>query len=79
MSDTQILKERVEAAIDTMRDVLVRIADTIHAHPEVAFEETESAALLSGTLENHGFQVQRGQFLPAFTGFASRLRDSGGR
>ena len=60
MSDTQILKDRVEAAVDAMHDVLVRIADTIHAHPEVAFEETESAALLSGMLENHGFQVERG-------------------
>ncbi|MGD8462867.1 MAG: M20 family metallopeptidase [Anaerolineae bacterium] len=60
MSELQTLKERVTAAIDAMRDDLVCIADTIHAHPEVAFEETESAALLGDTLEEHGFQVERG-------------------
>jgi amidohydrolase len=60
MSELQILKERVTAAIDTQRDDLIRIADTIHAHPEAAFEETESAALLGDTLEEHGFQMERG-------------------
>ncbi len=58
--DIQALKARVQAAVEARREELVRVADTIHAHPEVAFEEFESAALLSGLLEENGFAVQRG-------------------
>jgi amidohydrolase len=39
---------------------LIHIADTIHANPELAFKEFEAAALLSGTLEENGFAVERG-------------------
>jgi amidohydrolase len=60
MPDVDTLKERVTAEIEARRDDLIRIADTIHAHPEVAFEEFESAALLSDTLEENGFQLERG-------------------
>jgi amidohydrolase len=59
MPDVDTLKERVTAEIEARRDDLIRIADTIHAHPEVAFEEFESAALLSGTLEENSFQLER--------------------
>ncbi len=60
MNDIDTLKKRVAAEIDARRDDLIRIADTIHAHPEIAFEEFESAALLSDTLEENGFQLERG-------------------
>ena len=60
MSDVQELKQRVVAEVDGRRDALIRIADTIHAKPEIAFEEFESAALLSATLEKAGFTVERG-------------------
>jgi len=60
MSDIDKLKQRVVAEIDARRDELIRIADTIHANPEIAFEEFESAALLSSTLEENGFAVERG-------------------
>ncbi len=60
MPDIDTLKKRVTAEIEARRDDLIRIADTIHAHPEVAFEEFESAALLSGILEQNGFQLERG-------------------
>jgi amidohydrolase len=60
MPDIDALKKRVTAEIEARRDELIRIADTIHAHPEVAFEEFESAALLSSTLEENGFQLDRG-------------------
>ena len=39
MPDIEALKSRVTAEIEAQRDDLIRIADTIHAHPEVAFEE----------------------------------------
>lgn len=60
MSDIDKLKQRIVAEIDTRREELIRVADTIHANPEIAFEEFESAALLSSTLEENGFAVERG-------------------
>jgi amidohydrolase len=60
MTDLGQLKQRVIEEVDARRDELVRIADRIHAHPEIAFEEYESAALLSACLEENGFEVQRG-------------------
>lgn len=60
MSELKTLKERVLSEADAWREALIRIADTIHAHPEVAFEEYESAALLGGALEEQGFAVERG-------------------
>jgi amidohydrolase len=38
----------------------VEVSLDIHAHPELNYEEQHAAALLSGTLEKHGFQVERG-------------------
>jgi amidohydrolase len=60
MSQVDRLKRRIAAEVDTRRDELIRIADTIHANPEIAFQEFESAALLSCTLEEHGFALERG-------------------
>jgi amidohydrolase len=74
MSDIDSLKRQVMDAVDARRDELVRIADTIHAHPEVAFEEYESAALLSGALEENGFVVER-QVAGLETSFVATLGD----
>jgi amidohydrolase len=60
MSNVDELKRRVIDEVEASREALVRIADTIYANPEIAFEEFESAALLSGTLEENGFSVERG-------------------
>jgi amidohydrolase len=60
MSDTEALKQRTVAQVDALRDELIRIATSIHANPEIAFEEFGSSALLSGTLEHNGFVVERG-------------------
>jgi amidohydrolase len=54
------LKQRVIAAVDGMHDELIQISMTLHANPEIAFEEFRSAALLCDTLEKHGFAVERG-------------------
>ncbi len=54
------LKERAVAAIDAMRDELIRISTTIHANPELAFQEFKSATLLCDALNAHGFAVERG-------------------
>jgi len=60
VSDVDKLKGRVVAEVDAWREALIHLSDTIHAHPELAFQEFESAALLSRTLEENGFAVERG-------------------
>ncbi len=47
-------------AIDSVREELVGIALDIHAHPELNYQEHHAAKLLSDTLEQHGFVVDRG-------------------
>lgn len=54
------MKERTMAEVDAQRAPLIEISDRIHANPEIAFEEFQAAALLSGLLEENGFQVARG-------------------
>ena len=60
MSTLDELQQLVLDEVDSLKDELVRVAATLHANPEVAFEESESAALLAGVLENKGFSVDRG-------------------
>lgn len=60
MTKVDKLKQRVVDEVEARRDELIRISDTIHANPELAFEEFESAALLTSVLEQEGFTVQRG-------------------
>jgi len=60
MSNADNLNSRVMAEIDARCDELIRISDTIHAKPELAFQEFEAAALLSSVLEQEEFTVQRG-------------------
>ena len=78
MSNVAELKKRVIEEVEARREELIRIADTIHANPEIAFEEFESAALLSSTLEENGFSVERGvagletAFIAGMTGTADR-------
>jgi len=54
------LKERANATIDAQRDALINISTTIHANPEIAFQEFKASALLCDTLERSGFAVTRG-------------------
>jgi amidohydrolase len=46
--------------IEALRPQLLAISHTIHANPELAFKEYQAAALLSDTLAQHGFTVERG-------------------
>jgi len=54
------LSETTAKAIDGARPELVEVALDIHAHPELNYQEQHAAQLLSGVLEKHGFQVERG-------------------
>ncbi len=58
--DIEIIKQHIQSYIDTIADELYQVSHTLHAHPELAFEEYHSAALLADSAEQHGFQVQRG-------------------
>lgn len=60
MTNIDELKQRIMDEVDARRDELIRISDTIHAQPELAFQEFEAAALLTSILEQEGFAVQRG-------------------
>ncbi len=60
MTNVDELKQRIVDEVDARGDALIRISDTIHANPELAFQEFEAAALLTSTLEQEGFAVQRG-------------------
>jgi amidohydrolase len=60
MNTIKELKERVTASVDAARADLIRISDTIHATPELGFEEHQATALLTRALEEAGFTVERG-------------------
>jgi amidohydrolase len=54
------LKQRVAAAVDRLGDDLTALSHRIHAHPELAFEETRASAWLCEFLDKHGFRVEAG-------------------
>jgi amidohydrolase len=60
MTNVSKLKQRAIAAIDALRDELVRISTTLYDNPELAFQEFQAAALLCRTLEAHSLTVERG-------------------
>ena len=60
MTNIDELKQRVMSDVDAQRDELIRISDTIHANPELGFQEFEAVALLTSALDRAGFAVQRG-------------------
>ncbi|MBO4648435.1 MAG: amidohydrolase [Lentisphaeria bacterium] len=46
------------SAIDHQREELIRLADTVWAHPETAFREYESSGALKSFLRERGFTVE---------------------
>ena len=60
MPDRNHLKQTANSDIDRRRKDLVDLSLRIHAKPEIAFEEHESAAALTELLEANGFVVERG-------------------
>ena len=54
------LKERVAEAVDRLGDELTQLSARIHAHPELAFEETRASGWLCEFLDRQGFRVERG-------------------
>jgi amidohydrolase len=60
--DAAELKKAVCAAVDDIREELLRISHAIHAKPELAFEEREAAALLSESIRRSGIEVETGAY-----------------
>jgi amidohydrolase len=54
------LKQRVARAVDRLGDDLSALSLRIHAHPELAFEETRACGWLAEFLTARGFRVETG-------------------
>ena len=54
------LKGKVNEAVDEQRGRLREISGFIYENPELGSEEFKAAELLTGELEKHGFEVERG-------------------
>jgi len=75
--DTAKLKRDACDAVDAMRDELLELSHTIHANPELAFEEHRAAALLSDAIERAGLEVERSAY-GLETAFCSDFGGAGG-
>src|SRR3954447_4016255 len=53
-------KDAARAEVDRAHDALVELSHTIHAHPELAFEEERSSAWAADALATGGFDVDTG-------------------
>ena len=54
------ITDRIKQLADKYYDDVVTLRRTIHANPELAFEENETSALVANTLEKYGVEVRRG-------------------
>ena len=54
--------ELIASCADELADTLNHIVADLHAHPETAFEEYRSSALLADIIEERGFTVTRGAY-----------------
>lgn len=57
-SNIQEMKQLAVKEVDRLKDTLIRLAKQIHAKPEIAFEEVQTAALLTGYLKEQGFDIE---------------------
>ena len=55
--DIPAARQRIEAVLDKDYPHLDSLYKDIHAHPELAFQETRTAALLAGEMRHLGFEV----------------------
>lgn len=62
MADLEERRRRATNAIDEASEQLRAISLDIHAHPEIRFEEHHAHAVLTGALEDRGFEVSRGAY-----------------
>lgn len=58
--ELQEIKEIIATEVRRMHPRLIEMSQTMHANPEICFQEHKAAELLTGELEEHGFEVERG-------------------
>ncbi|MGV9823424.1 M20 family metallopeptidase [Nocardia xishanensis] len=76
-NDVAGLKKSVSARIDSLAPDLIGLSRQIHALPEIAFEEHESARAIASTAGIHGIEVTSPAFgLP--TAFSAEFGDQSG-
>ncbi len=76
MTDVDAVKDRLATEVEGLAEVLVETSHSIHAHPEVGFEEHHAHDLLTEVLADHGVAVERGAF-GLDTAFAARAGSAG--
>jgi len=54
------VKDAIAAAVDRLGDELEKLSHTIHANPELGYQEVKAAAWLAEFLDKRGFAVERG-------------------
>ena len=59
-ADMTSAKQSVESTVDAALGSLIELSHTIHAHPELSYEEVRSAEATATALEQGGFTVTRG-------------------
>jgi amidohydrolase len=74
--DVDALKATVCAEVDRWADRLVEVSHTIHAHPELSYEEHTAHAALTDILEEAGLAPERGA-LGLETAFLASAGDDG--
>ena len=68
------LRQHAAAAIDAARHDLIELSESLHADPELSYDEHRSAERVASFLEERGFDVERGTAgLP--TAFSASLGD----
>jgi len=70
------LKKKVQETVDEKRELLEEIARYLYENPELGSEEYKAFKLLTDTLEEHGFEVEKGVYdMP--TAFVARYKGKG--
>lgn len=62
MVDPTAMKQTVQRAMTGLSEELRALSLEIHGRPELNFEEHHAHAILTSTLERHGFRVERGAY-----------------
>jgi amidohydrolase len=74
MALSQEIAASIDRAVDACADDRVVLADRIHAHPELRFEEHQASAWISEFLEARGYKAERG-----IAGMTTALRARAGK
>ncbi len=76
MAELREVKDRLDAEVDRLADVLLDVSHQIHANPELGFEEHFAHDLLTGILADEGLPVERGAY-GLDTAFTARAGSEG--